>query len=309
MRFFMKKFILLFAALLMFDVAAPFLQTKKEKTAPPAVETTAAPQTTAALTLPALSENASQDDGADLARYIGVTAALMPAEYEPEALKAQALAAITYDKYRDETGRTLPALPCADGDALREQWGGRYEEYYKKFSDAVGDVRRCRITYQGKPILALSFPLCAGQTEDAKKALGVELPYLVPVPSPGDRLAPGLTSEKTFESSEFRALLGLDADAPETVGVEEASEAGTVLRVAAGGKEFTGAEFVEALGLDSAAFSVGFKNGKYTVSVTGKGNFVGMSRYGADFMARQGADFREILTHYFPGTEIESDEK
>ena len=42
----------------------------------------------------------------------------------------------------------------------------------------------------------------------------------------------------------------------------------------------------------------------FTFASLGKGHGVGMSQYGADYLARQGKDYKEILTHYYTGVKI-----
>ena len=42
-----------------------------------------------------------------------------------------------------------------------------------------------------------------------------------------------------------------------------------------------------------------------TLSVVGYGHGVGLSQYGADYYARQGYTWREIIAHYYPGTQIQ----
>ena len=64
-------------------------------------------------------------------------------------------------------------------------------------------------------------------------------------------------------------------------------------------------EIREALSLRSACFTVKFAEDTFTFTVKGFGHGVGLSQYGADYMARQGADYKEILTHYYTGVTIE----
>ena len=230
----------------------------------------------------------------------------MPAEYEPEALAAQALAAKTYERYLKQTGESaaFPPLPRLSDDELRILWGDGYDTYYAKLEAAVRKIGNAVLEYEGAAFPAVSFPLCAGRTENSETVLGKKYGCLAGVPSDGDLLCPGLETVKRFTADAFLSALGLPRDADRGVSVDERSEAGAVLRFTAGGKSFTGFEAASALGLDSAAFSVSYREGEYAFTVRGKGNFLGMSRYGADYMARQGADYKQILEHYYPGAAV-----
>ena len=59
-----------------------------------------------------------------------------------------------------------------------------------------------------------------------------------------------------------------------------------------------------AFGLRSACFTLEYKNDRFTFHVRGYGHCVGMSQYGADYMARQGSSWEEIVQHYYKGAEI-----
>ncbi|MBR5426957.1 MAG: SpoIID/LytB domain-containing protein [Clostridia bacterium] len=304
----MKRLLILTLILFIFNLTAPMLLSgnrRQAQSVPPA-QTTAEPTTADAAQT--TSGGSVRDAAADAAHYVGVVAALMPAEYEPEALAAQALAAKTYDAYLEVNGpdAAFPPLPCLSDAQLRALWGDGYDTYYTKLEAAVKKALGYVLEYGGAPFPACSFPLCAGRTENSGTVLGREFGCLVCVPSDGDRLCPGLETVKRFSAGELFSLLRLPADADGTATVAEYSDAGTALRFSVGEKEFTGFEAASALGLDSAAFSVASANGEYVFTVRGKGNFLGMSRYGADFMARQGADLREILLHYYSGAEIKN---
>jgi stage II sporulation protein D len=66
-----------------------------------------------------------------------------------------------------------------------------------------------------------------------------------------------------------------------------------------------GVELRQIYGLRSAAFDVEVKDGYVRFFVTGYGHGVGMSQYGANEMAERGADWKEILMHYYTGIHFE----
>ena len=70
-------------------------------------------------------------------------------------------------------------------------------------------------------------------------------------------------------------------------------------------RELTGEEIRNAFSLRSSAFKITTTENEVTFKVSGYGHGVGMSQYGADFMARQGSTYEEILKHYYKNTEIQ----
>ena len=117
------------------------------------------------------------------------------------------------------------------------------------------------------------------------------MPYLVSVPSPetADDV-PNYISTLRCSPIDFRDTV-LSAH-------PEADVASVVL----GGVEVGGIELRSLFSLRSTAFELTYDSSAFTFTVTGFGHGVGMSQYGADKMARQGADYVQILTHYYPGT-------
>lgn len=256
---------------------------------------------------------------------VGCVACEMSANCHEEALKAQTVAAYTNLRrlqqnpdgkagkadITDDAGTHQGYL---DEAARKEKWGEKYEIYNDKVTSAVQAVLGQTLTYDGAPITAAYFALCPGRTESAKTIWGNDVAYLQSVTSTGDRLSPELTLETKLSAQEVKEKLRADAeialgDDPATwfSGDLQVSEnkTGTVTAVTVGGKTMTGQQLRTLLGLRSPAFTVSFSDGTFTFSVTGSGHFVGMSQYGADYMARQGADYKEILAHYYPGASLQ----
>ena len=245
----------------------------------------------------------------------------MSPTYHTEALKAQAVAAYTYYARRrqQQEQEADPALlgahfatPNAEfpaaytEEALRQRWGDQYEHYYQKICDAVDAVRGQTITYQDTLIDACYHAISAGCTESARTVWGADIPYLQAVASPGDRLAPTYELTCTFTVEEMRQALTAAQPTP-TLGDDPAawfgeptlSEAGYVASIPVGDAALPGTQVRKALGLRSAAFSVTYREGNFTVITSGYGHGVGLSQYGADYLARQGYSYKEILEYYY----------
>ena len=253
----------------------------------------------------------------------GVVAAEMPASFEPEALKAQAVAARTFllqhrqnrpENHPEADVCDDPACCCAHRDekALRESWGGDAGKNLRRIRAAVTETDGQILTYGGEPILAAFHASSAGKTEDSAALWGA-VPYLVSVSTPetaGD--VPNFVSEVTVSPEELKTAIL--AERPEAVfpedpaqwlGKAEPDGSGRVGTIAVAGETFSGAALRRILNLRSAAFTAEYADGCFTFTVSGHGHGVGMSQYGANVMARQGSDYTEILAHYYPGTILE----
>lgn len=259
-----------------------------------------------------------------MAEYLpGVIAGEMPASFAADALRAQAAAARTYVMYRQLTGS--PSHPEADvcddphccqvwlgEDRLREQWGEDFEANYAAVSAAAADTDGQYLAYGGEPILACFHASSAGQTENCAAIWGSALPYLISVPSPETEAdVPNYVSTVTLTAEEFRARLKEavpQADlsgAPETwVGQRVLDTGNRVASIRVGGAALSGTQARAVFGLRSASFTLAWTGENFVFTVTGSGHGAGMSQYGANVMAKSGSGWREILAHYYPGTEL-----
>lgn len=257
---------------------------------------------------------------------IGSVCAEMPASFNTEALKAQAVAAYTYAvRQRNlETANPSPELKGAyisndsseyqaflTQEQIKQNFGDDYDEYYKKISDAVDCVENEILVYNDEPIAAAFHSMSSGRTESAENIFGDSVDYLVPVDSPEDTQAPRYLTEYTFTSDEIYARLTeaypeieLGNNKSKWLFVRERTASDTVKRVDAGNISLSGWELRNLLSLRSVAFEISYDNGIFTIKTKGYGHGVGMSQYGANAMAEQGFSYDEILLHYYKGAEI-----
>ena len=252
----------------------------------------------------------------------GVVAGEMPASFEPEALKAQAVAARTYIMSRMSSGTASHpgAAVCDDpgcckarltDEELRENWGGAYEENMSKILSAVRSTDGQYLSYGGEAIEAVFHSSSAGKTEDSAELWSAR-PYLVSVDSPETAEdVPNYVTTVTVPCEDFAAKLsslrpGADFSGEPALWLGPAAEdaSGRVDSVEIGGAQFTGQELRELFSLRSTAFTLDYTVEGFLFTVTGFGHGVGMSQYGANVMAENGSGYREILAHYYPGTEL-----
>lgn len=255
----------------------------------------------------------------DMQEYlIGVVAAEMPADFEYDALKAQAVAARTYALYCSGSGRHSDAEVCTDfsccqawksREDMQDDWGGAFDENYEKIRSAVHETQGEYLCYGGQAVFAAFHSSSAGATEDCG-AIWSALPYLVSVSSPEtEETVPGFVSRIEQSPLDFRDTLLYAHPEADFSGSEDGwigeiirDGSGRVACAVLGGVEFSGTELRELFSLRSTAFTLEHSGGGFVFTVTGFGHGVGMSQYGANVMASQGADYREILSHYYPGT-------
>lgn len=255
----------------------------------------------------------------------GVVRAEMPAGFELEALKAQAVAARTYTYYqleskksKHESGAALCDEPsCCEAyiseEKARENWGEKADEKMEKIRRAVEETDGIAILYEGKPILAAFHSSSAERTEDAAAAWSASVPYLRPVESPeSEETVPNYFSEKAFTEEEFRTLFlkaypkaKLEGSAEEWIGSIAKDDSGYVETVKIGGVKLRGVEVRRIFSLRSACFTVTAKDCTVTFRTEGYGHGVGMSQYGANVLAKEGKDYKEILLWYYTDVTVE----
>lgn len=255
----------------------------------------------------------------------GVVAAEMPAEFELEALKAQALAARTYIVRRLQEGTftdvpqgaevldTVQHQAFIDDAEQRGLWKEQYAWKSQKIQQAVLATAGKVLTYDGKPIDATFFSTSNGFTENADEYWTQKIPYLKSVPSPWDSDSPRYLQKTTIPLADFEQKLGVTLDMPVMQGngsrwytVLSETTGKRVGKVRVGDKEFTGRDLRERLGLNSTAFSMQLKSNVVEVTTSGYGHGVGMSQWGANGMAKSGKSAEQIVKYYYQGIALEN---
>ncbi len=259
---------------------------------------------------------------------IGVVCAEMPATFESEALKAQAVAAHTYaERIRlRNLEHTDPSLLGADfsndsslyqayytESQIRTAFGDAFDVYYSKIEAAVDAVCSELLYYQEEPIVAAFHAMSAGQTENAETVWGSPLAYLVSVDSQTDTAAPRYQETVALTAENVKQILSaqqpdivFSEDPAEWFSIEAVSEAGTVLTVQGGSQLWSGQQLRELFSLRSACFTISYAQGEFIFTTKGYGHGVGMSQYGANAMAQNGSTYEEILSHYYPGVTLKT---
>lgn len=249
---------------------------------------------------------------------VGVVASEMPAQFNIEALKAQALTARTYivnhllnkdkaDLPKDAVvGDSTMYQVFKDKKQLKKIWGADYDWKMKKINKAVSATAGQIITYKGKPITASFFSTSNGYTENSGSYWQNDIPYLKSVPSPWDKNSPKYLNQVSMPVSTVEQDLGIQIQ-------KESGTIGTILKrteghrvdtFKIGGKTFTGRTIREKLQLSSTDFNMKRNGDTLIITTKGNGHGVGMSQYGAEGLAKQGKNYKQIVEYYYTGVKV-----
>jgi stage II sporulation protein D len=241
---------------------------------------------------------------------VGVVAGEMPASFSTEAIKAQSVLARTYALKKIDANQVLKDDTSnqvyKDINQLKSMWGADFQTYYNKIKSAVSATKGQYLSYNGNYIEAVYHSTSNGQTEDSAAVWGNSFPYLKSVDSHWDLNASSYLRETTKEFNVLSSIIGLDFNAATNVEVISKTAGNRIDKIKIGDTVFTGIELRSLLGLRSADFDIK-TDGAVAVFVTrGYGHGVGMSQYGANGMAKEGYTYVNILSHYYPGTQLKS---
>lgn len=254
----------------------------------------------------------------------GVVSSEMPANFEKEALKAQAVVARTYTLYKmiQNKGKHEGADICDDSTCCQawiskedrlSKWKEEVrEEYWNKIVNCVNETQGKMITYEGKPINAFFHSNSGGLTEVPINVWGGSgYPYLQSVQTAGEDAYSQYASKKTVTKEEFEQMIKkvhnnfkIDFTKKDCIEIKEYTEGNRVKTIQIGNLELSGVEVRTIFGLRSANFKVTIEKENITFEVIGYGHGVGMSQTGADSLAKQGQNYEEIIHHYYTGVEI-----
>lgn len=242
----------------------------------------------------------------------GVVAGEMPATFELEALKAQAVASRSYamyqmtatkDKDYDVLNTTSNQVYLTD-EQLKANWKDEYTEKINKIKNAIKETSGEYLTYKGQIVNAMFFSTSSGQTENSEEIFVSALPYLRSVDSKWDQASPVYTDTYTFDLKDFYSKLNLPYNEKLVIEVTEKTSTGRTKKLKINNQELNGRDVATKLSLRSNYFDIVQNENKITITTKGFGHGVGMSQYGANGMAKEGYKYDQILKHYYQNTEI-----
>ncbi len=272
------------------------------------------------ITINSLDTKTNTVKAVNLEEYLpGVLAAEMPASYETEALKAQAVAARSYilSKLDKENPEHPDAAICtnpahckgwlSESDAKAKWSADEQTKYWQKLCSAVKSTEGEYLVYEDDIVEACFFSSGGSRTENSEDVWQASLPYLRSVENPEP--ADSTVSRVTFTNSDFMQKLtphlnSNNMPSAPTFSDINRTRGGSVATIVVCGKTFKGTEIRSIFGLKSANFTVTASPDGITFEVTGNGHGVGMSQKGANQMAKDGKKYTEILLHYYTNIQI-----
>ncbi len=248
----------------------------------------------------------------DLEAYLlGVVAAEIPSDWEMETLKAQAVASRTYALYQKQNAGRRPYHILATVDS--QMYLGRRGER-KRATEAVEETQGLVITYRDKVIPAFYHASCGGHTENALELWGIDEPFLKGVDCDCQNISKYGIWEKRFTTAGVIRALRREGFRLADIGSVEMGDltpAGRVKNVIfrhSGRATSVPSETIRAaLGysnIPSIFFEPELMDQEVVFSGRGLGHGIGLCQWGAKEMARNGADYKAILSHYYPGTAV-----
>lgn len=253
---------------------------------------------------------------------VGSVLAQIPCDFEPEALKAQAVIAHTYILFRHNSEKISPTKELCTADfsyddnlyqpyfskqKAQEFYKDNYNNYYEKVKECVKQCEDKICTYEGQIIAVAFHAISSGTTESSKDIWGTDIPYLVSKDSVWDKQVSGYSKTVKFTKDEFNAriksAIGIDANIAD-ISIEKTSPNGSVLAVNIAGSQISGIDFIIALNLNSMNWEMQADENSVTFTTYGIGHLLGMSQCGANYMAKNGKNYYEILKYYFTDIDI-----
>ena len=240
---------------------------------------------------------------------IGVVAGEMPASFEEEALKAQAIASRTYAMYKLETSSgnydlktTVDDQVYITKDEMKEKWLDDYEFYYNKIKDAVLETKNKIMKKDNKIFKAYYFAMSNGTTADSITVFNEKTINSVSSPWDNEELNKFIVTTE-FTLDEIKTKLNLNEEI-NSIKIISRDDTNRVEKISVNENTYTGIEFRTLLSLRSTDFNIETQNNTCYITTKGYGHGVGMSQYGANGMAKENYTYEEILKYYYQDIEI-----
>lgn len=242
---------------------------------------------------------------------IGVVAGEMPASFETEALKAQAVASRTYALYHQKKNESnlydltddISSQVYLTSNEMIAKWGNDYSKYYNKIKNAVADTKDEVIVYDGELIESLYFSMSSGNTQEAKFVFAEDRDYLKSVESPYDNSSlKNYEVETIYKKEDFLKLLNISCKEILIDNITR-NDSGYVMNLDVCNTHINGNDFRYKLKLRSANFTIKIAD-NIIVTTKGYGHGVGMSQYGANGYAQAGYTYKDIIKHYYSEVDI-----
>ena len=270
-----------------------------------------------------LHSGTGEIENLDLDTYLyGVVSSEMPASYEIEALKAQAIVARTYTIFKIKNGSKHEGADICDNSTCCQAWISKENrmarwdvenqfDYWNKIVTAVNSTKGKIVTYNGEPINAFFHSNSGGMTELPINVWGGSYPYLQVVATSGEDAYTSYQSEISLTKDELIQKMiekysnfSIDFNNQDCIKILEYTEGERVRKIKVGNIEISGVEARNIFGLKSAKFKFEILGDTIKFYVIGYGHGVGLSQTGSDALAKNGKNCEEIIKYYYKDVEI-----
>ena len=262
----------------------------------------------------------------DVEEYVaGVVSSEMQVNFEKEALKAQAVAARTYYYSKrlsscseGQGAEICDSIHCQVYTPKEERlatWSeDKRESNWNKIRDAVKETEGEVLVYSGELVKHPQFfSTSSGKTENCIDVFSEDIPYLKSIESPGEEIAPKFKSIINIDKSTFINVITNNykntalnyENLQNNIKILSRTEGGAVKEIKLGKVTISGIEFRNLFNINSANFTLNIIENEVIINCTGYGHGVGMSQWGANIMAKEGKNYKDILKHYYSGVNIE----
>lgn len=234
---------------------------------------------------------------------IGVVAAEMPALFEVEALKAQAITARSYAlatlKEKENIEATINDQVYISKEEMKEKWKDNYLKYLNKITNAVEETSNLVIKHNDEIIKTYYFSKSNGYTANSETVFNIKKEYLDVIES----IDKNNYYEITMSKEQFCSNLKLNCQKI-TITNELRDNSNRVKEITINNTIYKGTKLRKLLNLRSTDFKIEV-NDIVKITTNGYGHGVGMSQYGANMLAKEGYNYMDILNYYYKNIEIE----
>ncbi|WP_054739662.1 SpoIID/LytB domain-containing protein [Cellulosilyticum ruminicola] len=231
-------------------------------------------------------------------------------KYEYEAIKAQAVIIRTYMARRALGMQVKAELSGYTEEEMKQLWQNEYESIYEMYKEAIEETSDEMMFYNRQPIQPLYHKSNGGLTRNAKDVYDIEVPYLVSVESQDEtnNTQMKLSKNSIVEalSKKYPELVADEKNLENQIQIIEKDEAGYIKSIQVGNVILSGEAFKTLLGLESSNFRIYLSGDHFIFDVIGSGRGLGLSQNGANEMAKQGKNYKDILAYYYSGIEIKT---
>ena len=262
----------------------------------------------------AIEASAKEDqEGVVKEELIGILAKEIPTTYEYEAIKAQTVIIRTYISRRKLGVAQKGDLKALTTEEMKNAWGDDYKKYYSLFESAIEATKNEVIYYDNQMIEPVYHRASAGKTRTAKAVYGVDIPYLQPVESAQDQIGEDVVVDKADMVNKLKKdipdLVAYTEGLENQIQIVKRDESGYITSIQIGNILMTGEKFRTLMNIPSSNFEIEAKEKRIVLKTKGVGHGVGLSQNGANLLAKQGKNYKEILGYYFKDVKVDTLEK